>query len=304
MCKKEIAPPKAWQGTVEYTYETRQSGAPRDTIDRGTVTAAVTLRRIPDRFQGWGWGAAQASGTITWKASGQDRLYCTWESTGSRAVGKYDVLFSIHGPDNRPPFRADFSGQDDLEVKATRTCTYPPPNATTETSEVDQAIGHPFFVIGRITEGVPVDDGLTTIQGGRQGARSDSYSSEKWTISVELHRGSLTPRRAAPMSRGFQVSAAVEACDPRRMPSYVVESYAADSGAVVDDAQERARRTEELGDGVRYVRTTFLPGDQTILHFFEAPSAEELDRAGKLAALPFERIVEAVEGSAPGDEAE
>jgi hypothetical protein len=84
------------------------------------------------------------------------------------------------------------------------------------------------------------------------------------------------------------------------VPSYVVESYAADSGDVVDDAQARARRTEELGDGVRYVRTTFLPADQTILHFFEAPSAEELDRAGKLAALPFERIVEAIEGSAAG----
>ena len=79
------------------------------------------------------------------------------------------------------------------------------------------------------------------------------------------------------------------------MPSYVVESYAADSGAVFDDARERARRTEELGDGVRYVRTTFLPDDQTILHFFEAPSAEELDRAGKLAVLAYERIVVAVE---------
>lgn len=80
----------------------------------------------------------------------------------------------------------------------------------------------------------------------------------------------------------------------------MVESYAADSGAALDDARARARSTEELGDGVRYVRTTFLPADQTILHFFEAPSAEELDRAGKLAALPFERIVEAVEGSGDG----
>ena len=98
------------------------------------------------------------------------------------------------------------------------------------------------------------------------------------------------------MSRGFQVSAVVEPCDSRRVPSYVVESYAANSGAVVEDARVRARRAAELGAGVRYLRTTFLPGDETVLHFFEAPSAEELDRAGKLAALAYERIVVAVEG--------
>jgi hypothetical protein len=79
------------------------------------------------------------------------------------------------------------------------------------------------------------------------------------------------------------------------MPSYVVESYSADSDAGVDEARARAFRAEELGDGVRYVRTTFMPADQTVLHFFEAPSAEELDRAGRLALLPFERIVATVE---------
>jgi hypothetical protein len=88
------------------------------------------------------------------------------------------------------------------------------------------------------------------------------------------------------------------------MPSYVVESYAADSAAAVEDARARARRTAELGTDVRYVRTTFLPADQTLLHVFEAPSAEELDRAGTLAALAFERIVVAVERSESIDERE
>ena len=81
------------------------------------------------------------------------------------------------------------------------------------------------------------------------------------------------------------------------MPSYLVESYLADSPQAVDDARKRARRAAELGAGVRYLRTTFLPGDETILHLFEAPSAAVLDDAGRRAALPFERIVEAVEGS-------
>jgi hypothetical protein len=78
------------------------------------------------------------------------------------------------------------------------------------------------------------------------------------------------------------------------VPSYLVESYAASTSAV-DDARVRARRAAELVESVRYVRTTFLPGDETILHLFEAPSASVLGEAGRRAALPFERIVEAVE---------
>lgn len=87
------------------------------------------------------------------------------------------------------------------------------------------------------------------------------------------------------------------------MPSYLVESYAASSSAVAD-ARERARHAAELGVGVRYVRTTFLPEDETILHLFEAPSAAALDEAGRRAALSFERIVEAVEGSSEPREAQ
>jgi len=82
------------------------------------------------------------------------------------------------------------------------------------------------------------------------------------------------------------------------MPSYLVESYLAATPAAVDDARALARRTAEVGHGVRYVRTTFLPGDETVLHLFEAPSASALDDAVRRAPLPFERIVEAVEGTA------
>jgi hypothetical protein len=80
------------------------------------------------------------------------------------------------------------------------------------------------------------------------------------------------------------------------MPSYLVESYSADSAAAFEDARERALRTAEVGRGVRHLRTTFLPEDETILHLFEAPSLAELHRAGRLAALSYVRIVEAVEG--------
>ena len=80
------------------------------------------------------------------------------------------------------------------------------------------------------------------------------------------------------------------------MPTYLVEAYAADAPAALDEARARAQLTAELGNGVRYLRTTFLPGDETLLHLFEAPSAEALRQAGALAELPHERIVAAIEG--------
>jgi len=80
------------------------------------------------------------------------------------------------------------------------------------------------------------------------------------------------------------------------MPSYLVQSYAA--AGVVDDQRERARMAAELGTGVRYVRTTFLPGDETVLHAFEAASPAALLGAARNAGLPYERIVEAVEAGA------
>jgi len=83
------------------------------------------------------------------------------------------------------------------------------------------------------------------------------------------------------------------------VPSYLVESYLANSEAAFDDARRRASRAAALGSGVRYVRTTFVPEDQMILHRFEAGSVEALEGAGRLAALPFERIVEVVEAEEP-----
>jgi hypothetical protein len=81
------------------------------------------------------------------------------------------------------------------------------------------------------------------------------------------------------------------------MPSYLVEAYVADSLSARAEMREQAERAAALGKGVRYVRTTFLPTDEVALHLFEAPSVAALRRAGRLAALHYERIVEAVDGS-------
>lgn len=80
------------------------------------------------------------------------------------------------------------------------------------------------------------------------------------------------------------------------MPNYFVESYS--SNGAVEDARARAHLTAELGSGVRYLRTTFLPHEETLFHSFEAPSAEALRRAAHQAALHYERIIETVEGTA------
>jgi hypothetical protein len=80
------------------------------------------------------------------------------------------------------------------------------------------------------------------------------------------------------------------------MPSFMVEAYAVDSARTVAEAKAQASRAADLDPAVHYVRTTFLPGDETVLHFFEAPSVEALDRVGRMAELPFHRIVETVDG--------
>ena len=83
------------------------------------------------------------------------------------------------------------------------------------------------------------------------------------------------------------------------MPNYIVEAYAANGPGAVDAASERARSAAALEDGVRHVRATFIPTDETILHLFEASTAETLQRALHLASLQHERIVEAIDSSAP-----
>ena len=76
---------------------------------------------------------------------------------------------------------------------------------------------------------------------------------------------------------------------------FLVEAYVADSPSAYAEANAQAERASSLGRGVRHVETTFLPSDEVALHLFEAPSLAALEDAGRLAALRYERIVEARE---------
>ena len=77
------------------------------------------------------------------------------------------------------------------------------------------------------------------------------------------------------------------------MPTFIVESYAADSG--VADQRDRAARAAQVGSGITYIRTTIVPGDESVLHLFEAASSDALQAAIRAAALDCDRIVEVVD---------
>jgi hypothetical protein len=88
----------------------------------------------------------------------------------------------------------------------------------------------------------------------------------------------------------------VEAC----VPSYLVELYLPRSSA--DEARAagtraRAAAAELSAEGVpiRYVRTTFLPEDETCFHVFVADSAEAVGEVCRRATLGRVRIALAVE---------
>ena len=49
------------------------------------------------------------------------------------------------------------------------------------------------------------------------------------------------------------------------------------------------------GSPVRYIRSTFLPGESKCLCLFEAPSEQAVREVNVTAKLPFQRIVEALD---------
>ena len=86
------------------------------------------------------------------------------------------------------------------------------------------------------------------------------------------------------------------------MAEFVVECYVsrADAGAVARGAERARLAAEELtreGTPVRYLRSIFVPEDETCFFMCEAVSADAVREAARRAALPFERVAEAVAGS-------
>jgi hypothetical protein len=80
------------------------------------------------------------------------------------------------------------------------------------------------------------------------------------------------------------------------VPTFLLEAYLPRSRAQeARSAGKRARAAaEELsreGTPIRYVRTTFLPDDETCFHLFEAGSADAVAEVSRRAALGRARVV-------------
>jgi muconolactone delta-isomerase len=87
------------------------------------------------------------------------------------------------------------------------------------------------------------------------------------------------------------------------MPMYMVERHL--PGITTDQlgaAAARAKSTtadmSQKGTPVRYLRSTFVPGEEKCFCLFEGPSADAVKQANERARIPFERIMEAMHLSA------
>ncbi len=88
------------------------------------------------------------------------------------------------------------------------------------------------------------------------------------------------------------------------MPSYLVEAYmprshAQEAQAAGRRARAAAEKLSREGVPIHYVRTTFLPDDETCFHLFEAASAEAVEEASSRAELGRARVIPAIEASRP-----
>jgi hypothetical protein len=82
------------------------------------------------------------------------------------------------------------------------------------------------------------------------------------------------------------------------MPAYVVEVYLSRlHGAALGELTARLRRASEdlerAGTSVVYVRSVFLPEDETCFHFFEAASLEAIRESCPRLGLAHGRITTA-----------
>lgn len=90
------------------------------------------------------------------------------------------------------------------------------------------------------------------------------------------------------------------------MPRFVGESYPVGiSRDNLTAAIRRGRRVADQmrGEGrqIRFVKSTLMPADDTLMCLFDASSAELVIELSRRAELPIERVIEAVELAAGGE---
>jgi hypothetical protein len=83
------------------------------------------------------------------------------------------------------------------------------------------------------------------------------------------------------------------------MTVFLVECYVSRTAAgAVERGAARARLGAEKltrhGTPVGYLRSIFVPEDETCFFVYEAASADNVRQAARLAGLPFERVAQVV----------
>jgi hypothetical protein len=77
----------------------------------------------------------------------------------------------------------------------------------------------------------------------------------------------------------------------RELPGVTMDQL----GAAQKAAIETGRKFTEEGKNVRYIRTTFVPGEAHCMCLFEADNADLVREVNEAAQIPFTRIVEALD---------
>jgi muconolactone delta-isomerase len=75
----------------------------------------------------------------------------------------------------------------------------------------------------------------------------------------------------------------------RNLPGITMEQLAAAQKSAI----QVGNKMTSQGKPVRYIRSTFVPGDSRCMCLFEAPNAENVRELNETAKIPFTRIVEA-----------
>jgi hypothetical protein len=83
------------------------------------------------------------------------------------------------------------------------------------------------------------------------------------------------------------------------MTTYMVERYlpgvsAQEVLAAAGRAKETTDRMSAEGVAIRYLRSTYVPSEESCFCLFEGPSVELVKSANERAQIPFDRILEAV----------
>jgi muconolactone delta-isomerase len=77
----------------------------------------------------------------------------------------------------------------------------------------------------------------------------------------------------------------------RDLPGIKMEQLAAAQKAAIEAGKELTAE----GKQVRYIRSTFVPGDSKCMCLFEAPNSDNVREANERAKIPFTKIVPAMD---------